>query len=82
VLREPLLMDEWKKVIEWAAQEQQDEKRKDRQRLARTLQMWPLIAVAVVPFAILAFYTLDPMLGTISTICLVIASVLVAEHIV
>jgi cobalamin synthase len=73
-------MDDWKKVVQWAAREQQEEKRKEREHLRRTLRAWPMIGVAVVPFAWLAFATLDPALATVCTIAVLVVAVLVAEH--
>jgi hypothetical protein len=48
-------MDEWKKVVEWAAREEAEEKRVAHEHFKRTLAAWPMIAVAVIPFAWLAF---------------------------
>jgi hypothetical protein len=73
-------MDEWKKVVQWAAREQADEKQKDRQHLKRTLRAWPMIAVAVVPFGWPAFVTLDATLATFCTAIVLVAAALVAEH--
>jgi hypothetical protein len=73
-------MDEWKKVVQWAAREEQDEKRKARDRFRRTCQAWPMIAVATAPFGWLAFSTLDPTLAIFCTILVFLAAVLVAEH--
>jgi hypothetical protein len=75
-------MDDWKKVLQWHAREQQGEKRKAREHLKRTCQAWPMIAIATIPFGWLAFVTLDPTLATFYTILVLIASVLVVEHLV
>jgi small-conductance mechanosensitive channel len=73
-------MDEWKKVVQWAAREQAEEKQKEREHFKRTLRAWPMIAVAVVPFGWLAFAKLDATAATVSTVALLVVAVLVAEH--
>jgi hypothetical protein len=73
-------MDDWKKVVQWAAREQAGEKKKTREHFKRTLRAWPMIAVAVVPFGWLAFATLDVTLATFCTAIVVVVAVLVAEH--
>jgi hypothetical protein len=52
----------------------------NRKRFKRTLEAWPLIAVATVPFGWLAFITLDPTLATFCTAAVFLTAVLVAEH--
>jgi hypothetical protein len=43
-------MDDWKKVVQWAAREHAEEKQREREHFKRTLRAWPMIAVAVIPF--------------------------------
>jgi hypothetical protein len=45
-----------------------------------TMQLLPLIAVAVVPFGCLAFATLHVTLAGFLTLLIAVAAVLVAEH--
>jgi small-conductance mechanosensitive channel len=73
-------MDEWRKVIQWAAREQAEKKRKEREHLKRTLRAWPMIAVAVVPFGWLAFAKFDATAATVSTTAVLVVAALVAEH--
>ena len=73
-------MDEWKRVINWAVQQQREEGRKEREHFRRTCRAWPIIAVATIPFGWLAFMALDPVLATFCTAAVLITSVLVAEH--
>jgi hypothetical protein len=71
-------MDDWKKLVLWAAQQEQDEKLARREHVRRTWQAWPMIAVATIPFGWLAFSTLNPVAATICTIAIFITAVLVA----
>lgn len=73
-------MDDWKKVVQWAAREQAEEKQREREHFKRTLRAWPMIAVAVVPFGWLAFTTLDLTAASVATIGVAVVAVLVAEH--
>jgi hypothetical protein len=74
-------MDDWKKVVDWAAREQQEEKRKAKEHFTRTLRAWPMVMVAVVPFGALAYFTLDPIRAIIATVGVLVLAVLVAEHV-
>lgn len=73
-------MDDWKKVMRWAAQQQQEEKHETRDYLRRTIRLLPLIAVTTVPFGWLAFVTLDGTLATLCTLGVLVVSCLIAEH--
>jgi hypothetical protein len=73
-------MDEWKRVAQWTAREQEQEKRYEREDFRRTL--WPMIAMATVPFGWLALSTLDPTQAAFRTILVLVGAVLVAEYVV
>lgn len=73
-------MDDWKKVVRWAAREQAGEKQREREHFKRTLQAWPMIAVAVIPFGWLAFTTLNLTAASVATVVVFAVAVLVAEH--
>jgi hypothetical protein len=73
-------MDDWKKVIRWAAQQEDEEGQRTRGQFKRTLRAWPMIAVAVVPFGWLAFAKLDATAATVSTVAVLVVAALVAEH--
>lgn len=73
-------MDEWKRVVDWAVRQQQEERLKEREHFRRTSRAWPMIAVATIPFGWLAFMALDPVFATFCTAVVLITSVLVAEH--
>lgn len=75
-------MDEWKKVVQWAAREEEEKKRKDREQVRRTIRAWPVIAVATIPFGWLAFVTLDPTSAIVCTITDVVVVLLIVEHFV
>jgi hypothetical protein len=72
--------DDWKKVVQWAEREQQEEKRKAREHFKRTCRNWPMIAMATGAVGGLAFLVLDPTRGIICTIMAFVASALVVEH--
>jgi undecaprenyl pyrophosphate phosphatase UppP len=78
--RSVIRMDDWRKVIRWATQQEADGKERTREQFKRTLRAWPMIVVAVVPFGWLAFATLDATKATFCTALVVVAAVLVAEH--
>ena len=73
-------MDDWKKVVQWAAREEAEEKQKEREHFKRTLRAWPMVAVAVVPFGLLALAKLDVTAATVSTVAVLLVAALVAER--
>jgi small-conductance mechanosensitive channel len=64
---------------EWA-EEQRQEREREKQIMRGTFRSWPLIAVAVIPFGWLAFATLDVIVASAFTFILLIATLLIAEH--
>jgi hypothetical protein len=76
-------MDDWKKVVRWAARERAQgrasESRAKRDHLKRMLKLSPLIAGATIPFGWLAFTTLDPTTATVRTVGVFLVAVILAE---
>ncbi len=70
-------MDDLKKFIPWAEQE---EKRKARERFRRTCRYWPIISMATIVFGGLSFLMLGSIRGMVFTIVTFVASVIVVEH--
>jgi hypothetical protein len=70
-------MDEWKKVVNWAAGEEQREKDEEREHFRKT---WPVIVLTTAAFGGLGFIIQGMSGGIVSTMLVFFAVVIVVAN--